>query len=221
MREFITRFNKEEIGFDVAIVSDIPIERGMGVPASIGTAMSLFLEHALMVVQSPEERSTLCVSAERQFVSSSVDSVGAFTSSCSQEGSLLLVNPRTNEGEWMPLDASICLLVCKCASKKGAGDSNCSSNANDSPSNVNDDSPSNSPDPCTIATTVTATTTTTTTTTTILATLQTSYPQLASLSDATPDQVEAMKKELGDAYPCWNWDKDECCSQHNWHECIH
>ena len=96
MREFITRFNKEEIGFDVAVVSDIPFEHGMGWTSSVGAAMSLFLEHALMVVQSPEERSSLCVSAERQFVPSSVDRVGAFTASCSQRDSLLFVDCHTS-----------------------------------------------------------------------------------------------------------------------------
>ena len=183
MREFITRFNKEEIGFDVAVVSDIPFEHGMGWTSSVGAAMSLFLEHALMVVQSPEERSSLCVSAERQFVPSSVDRVGAFTASCSQRDSLLFVNCHTSEGEWMPLDPSICLLVCKCGDSLDGNDIVVNTNAT--------------------ATNATATNATTTnaTTTTILTTLQSSYSQLTSLSDATPDQVEAMRKELGSTYP--------------------
>ena len=184
----------------------------MSLLSSIGVAMSLFLEHALMVVQSPEERSSLCVSAERQFVPSSVDTVGAFTSSCSQSGSLLFVNSHANEGEWMPLDSSMCLLVCKCGGSKGVLGDSCSDdgdvasangvvasvnanaapvNANAAPVNANaapvnaDAAPTDNTNPAT----------------TLLTTLQTKYPQLTSLSDATPDQVEAVKKELGDAYP--------------------
>ena len=209
MREFITRFNKEEIGFDVAVVSDIPFEHGMGWTSSVGAAMSLFLEHALMVVQSPEERSSLCVSAERQFVPSSVDRVGAFTASCSQRDSLLFVNCHTSEGEWMPLDPSICLLVCKCGGDSLDGNdivvntNATATNATATNATTTNATATNATSTTTAATTstTTPTPTTTTPTTTILTTLQSSYPQLTSLSDATPDQVEAMRKELGSTYP--------------------
>lgn len=203
MREFITRFNKEEIGFDVAVVSDIPFEHGMGWTSSVGAAMSLFLEHALMVVQSPEERSSLCVSAERQFVPSSVDRVGAFTASCSQRDSLLFVNCHTSEGEWMPLDPSICLLVCKCGDSLDGNDIVVNTNATATNATATNAITTNATATNATSTTTAATTptTTTTSTTTILTTLQSSYSQLTSLSDATPDQVEAMRKELGSTYP--------------------
>ena len=169
--------------------------------------MSLFLEHALMVVQSPEERSSLCVSAERQFVPSSVDRVGAFTASCSQRDSLLFVNCHTSEGEWMPLDPSICLLVCKCGDSLDGNDIVVNTNAtatNATATNAITTNATATNATATNATTTNATTTTSTTTTpttTILTTLQSSYSQLTSLSDATPDQVEAMRKELGSTYP--------------------
>ncbi|KAK8819260.1 hypothetical protein WA538_001833, partial [Blastocystis sp. DL] len=170
----------------------------MGWTSSVGAAMSLFLEHALMVVQSPEERSSLCVSAERQFVPSSVDRVGAFTASCSQRDSLLFVNCHTSEGEWMPLDPSICLLVCKCGDSLDGNDIVVNTNATATNATATNATATNA-----TATNATATNATTTnaTTTTILTTLQSSYSQLTSLSDATPDQVEAMRKELGSTYP--------------------
>ena len=114
----------------------------------------------------------------------------------------------------MPLDPSICLLVCKCGGYSLDGnDIVVNTNATATNATATNATATNAIATNAIATnaiatnatsTTTAATTSTTTptpTTTILTTLQSSYSQLTSLSDATPDQVEAMRKELGSTYP--------------------
>ena len=113
----------------------------------------------------------------------------------------------------MPLDPSICLLVCKCGDSLDGNDIVVNTNATATNATATNAITTNATATNATATNATATnatstttaattsTTTPTPTTTILTTLQSSYPQLTSLSDATPDQVEAMRKELGSTYP--------------------
>ncbi|OAO12978.1 galactokinase [Blastocystis sp. ATCC 50177/Nand II] len=88
--EFITRFGKKEVGFDMAIAADVPIGSGLSSSASLEVAVSVFLEQILCVALSPEDRALACL-----------------------KGNLLLIDCRANKGELVPMaDPSVSIIVC-------------------------------------------------------------------------------------------------------------
>lgn len=113
MYEFITRFDKKEVGFDMAIASDVPIGSGLSSSAALEVSVSVFLEQILNVAISPEDRALLCQSAEHNFPRMPCGVMDQFISSCAVKGSLLLIDCRVNKGELVPMDdPSVSIIVC-------------------------------------------------------------------------------------------------------------
>ena len=111
--EFITRFNIQEIGFDMAIVSNVPLGGGLSSSASLEVAVSVFLEQLLNQAITPEDRALLCQAAEHNFAHMPCGIMDQFISSCGVRGNLLLIDCRANKGELVPLsDPSVSLVVC-------------------------------------------------------------------------------------------------------------
>lgn len=111
--EFITRFDKKEVGFDMAIASDVPIGSGLSSSAALEVSVSVFLEQILNVALSPEDRALLCQAAEHNFPRMPCGVMDQFISSCAVKGSLLLIDCRANKGELVPMDdLSVSIIVC-------------------------------------------------------------------------------------------------------------
>ena len=111
--EFITRFNIKEVGFDLAISSDVPLGSGLSSSAALEVAVSVFMEQICEVAISPEDRALLCQSAEHNFPKMPCGVMDQFISSCGVKGNLLLIDCRANQGELVPMDdPSVSLIVC-------------------------------------------------------------------------------------------------------------
>lgn len=165
--EFITRFDKKEVGFDMAIASDVPIGSGLSSSAALEVSVSVFLEQILNVALSPEDRALLCQAAEHNFPRMPCGVMDQFISSCAVKGSLLLIDCRANKGELVPMDdPSVSIIVCNSNKKHQLTGS-------EYPDRVKQ---------CKEA----------------VALLQTRYPEVRALRDATVEQVEAMKEAMGD-----------------------
>ena len=165
--EFITRFDKKEVGFDMAIASDVPIGSGLSSSAALEVSVSVFLEQILNVALSPEDRALLCQAAEHNFPRMPCGVMDQFISSCAVKGSLLLIDCRANKGELVPMDdPSVSIIVCNSNKKHQLTGS-------EYPDRVKQ---------CKEA----------------VARLQTRYPEVRALRDATVEQVEAMKEAMGD-----------------------
>lgn len=165
--EFITRFDKKEVGFDMAIASDVPIGSGLSSSAALEVSVSVFLEQILNVAFSPEDRALLCQAAEHNFPRMPCGVMDQFISSCAVKGSLLLIDCRANKGELVPMDdPSVSIIVCNSNKKHQLTGS-------EYPDRVKQ---------CKEA----------------VALLQTRYPEVRALRDATVEQVEAMKEAMGD-----------------------
>ena len=165
--EFITRFDKKEVGFDMAIASDVPIGSGLSSSAALEVSVSVFLEQILNVALSPEDRALLCQAAEHNFPRMPCGVMDQFISSCAVKGSLLLIDCRANKGELVPMDdPSVSIIVCNSNKKHQLTGS-------EYPDRVKQ---------CKEAVTL----------------LQTRYPEVRALRDATVEQVEAMKEAMGD-----------------------
>ena len=167
MYEFITRFNIREVGFDMAIVSDVPLGSGLSSSASLEVAVSVFLEQILNQPISPEDRALLCQAAEHNFPRMPCGVMDQFISSCGVRGNLLLIDCRANKGELVPMnDPSVSIIVCNSNKKHQLTGS-------EYPDRVRQ---------CKEA----------------VAVLATHYPDVKALRDATVEQVESVKNELGD-----------------------
>ena len=165
--EFITRFDKKEVGFDMAIASDVPIGSGLSSSAALEVSVSVFLEQILNVAFSPEDRALLCQAAEHNFPRMPCGVMDQFISSCAVKGSLLLIDCRANKGELVPMDdPSVSIIVCNSNKKHQLTGS-------EYPDRVKQ---------CKEA----------------VALLQTRYPEVRALRDATVEQVEALKEAMGD-----------------------
>lgn len=165
--EFITRFDKKEVGFDMAIASDVPIGSGLSSSAALEVSVSVFLEQILNVALSPEDRALLCQAAEHNFPRMPCGVMDQFISSCAVKGSLLLIDCRANKGELVPMDdPSVSIIVCNSNKKHQLTGS-------EYPDRVKQ---------CKEA----------------VALLQTRYPEVRALRDATVEQVEALKEAMGD-----------------------
>ena len=165
--EFITRFDKKEVGFDMAIASDVPIGSGLSSSGALEVSVSVFLEQILNVALSPEDRALLCQAAEHNFPRMPCGVMDQFISSCAVKGSLLLIDCRANKGELVPMDdPSVSIIVCNSNKKHQLTGS-------EYPDRVKQ---------CKEA----------------VALLQTRYPEVRALRDATVEQVEAMKEAMGD-----------------------
>ena len=165
--EFITRFDKKEVGFDMAIASDVPIGSGLSSSAALEVSVSVFLEQILNVALSPEDRALLCQAAEHNFPRMPCGVMDQFISSCAVKGSLLLIDCRANKGELVPMDdPSVSIIVCNSNKKHQLTGS-------EYPDRVKQ---------CKEAVTL----------------LQTRYPEVRALRDATVEQVEALKEAMGD-----------------------
>ena len=106
-------FSISEIGFDLAIVSNVPLGGGLSSSASLEVAVSLFLEQILHKPLAPDFRALLCQSAEHTFAHMPCGVMDQFTSSCGVRGHLLLLDCRSNHFELVPLsDPSISVVVC-------------------------------------------------------------------------------------------------------------
>ena len=106
-------FSISEIGFDLAIVSNVPLGGGLSSSASLEVAVSLFLEQILHKPLAPELRALLCQSAEHTFAHMPCGIMDQFTSSCGVRGHLLLLDCRSNHFELVPLsDPSVSIVVC-------------------------------------------------------------------------------------------------------------
>ena len=106
-------FSISEIGFDLAIVSNVPLGGGLSSSASLEVAVSLFLEQILRKPLAPDFRALLCQSAEHTFAHMPCGVMDQFTSSCGVRGHLLLLDCRSNHFELVPLsDPSISVVVC-------------------------------------------------------------------------------------------------------------
>ena len=103
----------KEVGFDIAIVSNVPLGGGLSSSASLEVSVSVFLEQILHISVSPEERALLCQSAEHEFAHMPCGIMDQFISSCGVKGNLLLIDCRANQGELVPLnDPSVSIVVC-------------------------------------------------------------------------------------------------------------
>lgn len=113
MYEFITRYDIKEIGFDLAISSDVPLGSGLSSSAALEVAVSVFLEQLCNVAITPEDRALLCQSAEHNFPGMPCGIMDQFISSCGVKGNLLMIDCRANKGELVPMDdPSVSLIVC-------------------------------------------------------------------------------------------------------------
>lgn len=113
MNEFLTRYDIKEIGFDLAISSDVPLGSGLSSSAALEVAVSVFLEQLCNIAISPEDRALLCQSAEHTFPGMPCGVMDQFISSCGVKGNLLLIDCRANKGELVPMDdPSVSLIVC-------------------------------------------------------------------------------------------------------------
>ena len=165
--EFITRFDKKEVGFDMAIASDVPIGSGLSSSAALEVSVSVFLEQILNVALSPEDRALLCQAAEHNFPRMPCGVMDQFISSCAVKGSLLLIDCRANKGELVPMDdPSVSIIVCNSNKKHQLTGSEYLDRVKQCKEAV--------------------------------ALLQTRYPEVRALRDATVEQVEALKEAMGD-----------------------
>ena len=160
-------FSISEIGFDLAIVSNVPLGGGLSSSASLEVAVSLFLEQILHKPLAPELRALLCQSAEHTFAHMPCGIMDQFTSSCGVRGHLLLLDCRSNHFELVPLsDPSVSIVVCNSNKKHQLAGS-------EYPDRVRQ---------CREA----------------LAVLQSRFPALCALCDASLAQVESVRSQLSE-----------------------
>lgn len=114
----MTRFDKKEVGFDMSIVSDVPLGGGLSSSASLEVAVAIFLEQILKVEVTPEDRALICQAAEHSFPGMPCGIMDQFISSCGQKGNLLLIDCRSNKGELVPMnDPTVSIIVCNSNNK--------------------------------------------------------------------------------------------------------
>ena len=123
--EFITRFDKKEVGFDMAIASDVPIGSGLSSSAALEVSVSVFLEQILTLAKTlsgageDEEPllEALCQAAEHNFPRMPCGVMDQFISSCAVKGSLLLIDCRANKASWCRWTTRRCRSSCATATR--------------------------------------------------------------------------------------------------------
>jgi len=99
-------------GFDAVIHSDVPLGAGLASSASFETAMATLLEAASGVRIDSVRKAELCQQAEHAFAGVPCGIMDSFISTLGREGHALLLDCRSRECTWIPLnDPAVTVLI--------------------------------------------------------------------------------------------------------------
>ena len=91
-------------GFDAVIRSEVPLGAGLSSSAALETSMATLLESVTGVTLDPLAKVLLCQSAEHSFAGVPCGIMDPYISSLGREGYAMLLDCRSNEPTWLPLD---------------------------------------------------------------------------------------------------------------------
>ena len=99
-------------GFDAVIRSEVPLGAGLSSSAALETSMATVLESVTGVTLDPLAKVLLCQSAEHSFAAVPCGIMDPYISSLGREGYAMLLDCRSNEPTWLPLDdPAVAILV--------------------------------------------------------------------------------------------------------------
>lgn len=99
-------------GFDALIRSDVPLGGGLSSSAALETSVATLLEAITGVTLDPLRKILLCQSAEHSFAGVPCGIMDPYISNLGQAGYAMLLDCRSNEPQWLPLnDPAVAILV--------------------------------------------------------------------------------------------------------------